>query len=220
MSSVPHVHQNKGLDMIFLDLVPFTLHTISHSIHTTHNISFHSHYTKYLTPVHIHTQYLIPFTLHKISHSSSHTHTISHSIHTTQYLSHSSSHIHNISHSIHTTHNISLHSHYTQYLTPKCQRRKTKQEKLSPSMNSKCKCEKSMGFFFFVFFLTMHDKNWVIENCPYQRVKKTLNTHSSTPHTPYHAPTSKNHVQHTATSEQTNKQTKQCVFHNTRKILF
>jgi hypothetical protein len=39
-------------------------------------------------------------------------------------------------------------------------------------MNSKCKCEKSMGFFFFFFFLTMHDKNWVIENCPYQRVKK------------------------------------------------
>jgi hypothetical protein len=161
MSSVPHVHQNKGLDMIFLDLVPFTLHTISHSIHTTHNISFHSHYTQYLTP----------FT-------------------------------------------------YTQYLTPKCQRRKTKQEKLSPSMNSKCKCEKSMGFFSF-FFLTMHGKNWVIKNCPYQRVKKTLNTHSSTPHTvPCPMPQIKNHVQHTTTSEQTNKQTKQCVFHNTRKIVF
>jgi hypothetical protein len=182
-------------------------------------ISFHSHYTRISFHSH-YTQYLIPFTLHKISHSSSHTHTISHSIHTTHNIYLTPVHIytiylipftlHTISHSIHTTHNIS-HPNASD----------EKQEKLSPSMNSKCKCEKSMGFYFFIFFNHAWQKLGDRKLSVSKSEKKTLNTHSSTPHTPYHAPTSKPMFNTPRrASKQTNKQTKQCVFHNTRKILF
>jgi len=131
LSGVPHVHQKKGVDMIFLAFHSHYKH--SHSIHTTH---------------------------------------VCHSIHTTH-----------ISHSIHTTH-ISHSKIFAIFLlgggggdglentmAPKQTLGNTssaRQEKL-PRMNSKCKCEKIMGF---SKNFTTHDKNWVIENCPYQRVKK------------------------------------------------
>jgi hypothetical protein len=106
------------------------------------------------------------------------------------------SHYTRISFHSHYTH-ISLHSHYTHISFQKfCnfsfvgggggmglpwehngtqtnsgQHESSTQQVKFPPMNSKCKCEKIMGVLFFWF--TAHDKNWVIENCPYQRSKQT-----------------------------------------------